>query len=97
MTEINATNFTRADFMTPTTVAKKLNVDADTVVKTMRAQFHKGTQILIGESRRSRKTPLVYKMTHIGGSISDPKHSPLRLHPLGLDAFKEILAKGEEK
>mgnify|MGYP001088809448 CR=1 FL=1 len=95
MAEASTKNFTRKDFMTPLAVAKTLGHDVDTVAKTMQAQFRKGTKIIVGP--RNHRAPMVYKIATIGGSVKNTISTPLRLHPLGLEKFKEILDKGNEK
>ena len=92
MPEINAKNFTRADFLSPTQVAQKLNMDPKVVRKTMLEQFRKGTKILTDKSRGPQ--PIIYNMKSMHRSPESDRSSPLRLHPLALEKFKEILTKG---
>ncbi len=83
--------FTKEDFLNAKDLVKKLNdqynkkYDLETVKKTMESEFRKKTKI---KTKYSNATQLIYdvKWTH--------RHA-LRLHPLGLEKFKEILEKGK--
>ena len=85
-----SSNFTKEDFLNATDLVKILNeqygkeYDLDTVKKTMESEFRKKTLI----KTKHNKTQLIYdaKWNH---------RKALRLHPLGLDTFKEILEKGK--
>lgn len=96
MAEADKKNFTREDFMTPLAVAKKLGHDVETVAKTMQAQFRKDTKIIV-DARNHHQAPMVYRISNIGGSINNSTKTPLRLHPLGLEKFKELLEQKKAK
>ncbi len=79
-----AEKFSKTDFLTSAEVAEKLNTDVQTVEKHMTAAFKRGTKFIIANVSRN----LVYdaKWNH---------RKSLRLHPLGIDKFKEIISKGK--
>ncbi|MBE6457014.1 MAG: hypothetical protein IJW84_03595 [Alphaproteobacteria bacterium] len=75
--------FTKDDFMTAHDLVKKFDkkYDLETIQSTMASEFKRGTKIIQG----SRKRELIIK----------PKYSHhanfYKLHPLGLEMFREIL------
>ena len=83
--------FTKEDFLNAAALVEKLNkeygtkYDIETVKKALKSEHRKKTQI---KTRYNNITPLVYdaKWNH---------RESLRLHPLGLEKFKEILEKGK--
>lgn len=90
-----AENYTKSDFLSPFQVAKKLNLDTVIVQKKMLEQYRKGTKILVSEKRHSQ--PMIYNMTSCHAKASRNPSSPLRLHPLAFEMFKDILTHGERK
>ena len=75
--------FTKDDFMTAHDLVKKFDkkYDLETIQSTMASEFKRGTKLIQG----SRKRELIIK----------PKYSHhanfYKLHPLGLEMFREIL------
>ena len=89
--ENTAPKFTKDDFLNAAALVKKLSeeygkeYDVDVVKKTLESEYRKKTKI---KTKYSNMTDMVYdvKWTH---------RRSLRLHPLGLEKFKEILDKGK--
>lgn len=83
--------FTKEDFLNASALVKKLSelygttYDLETVKKTMDSEFRKKTLI---KTKYNNPTQLIYdaKWNH---------RRALRLHPLGIEMFKEILDKGK--
>ncbi len=75
--------FTKDDFMTAHDLVKKFDkkYDLETIQSTMASEFKRGTKIIQG----SRKRELIIKP-------KDSHHANFyKLHPLGLEMFREIL------
>ena len=83
--------FTKDDFLNAAALVKKLSLeygttyDLESVKKAMESEYRKKTQI---KNNINNPTPLIYdaKWNH---------RRSLRLHPLGLEQFKQILDKGK--
>ena len=77
--------FTKDDFMTARDLVKKFDkkYDLETIQSTMASEFRRGTKIIQGPYKRDL--------------IINPKYSHranfYKLHPLGLEMFREILEK----
>lgn len=84
--------FKKEDFLTATQLAKKLGTDKESVQKTMKNAFMRGTTFVLHGT--ARKYDLIYsaKWSH---NTAAGKPERLRLHPLGLEKFKEMLDKGK--
>lgn len=83
--------FTKKDFLNAAALVKKLNAeygteyDIDTVQNALEKEYRKKTPL---KTQYCCVTDLVYDAKWIG-------KKSLRLHPLGLEKFKEILDKGK--
>lgn len=82
--------FTKSDFLSATQLAEKLNVDKEKITALMEQQFRRGTKILTAGGPRD----MIYqaKWSHHTSAGQRPN---LRLHPLAMEKFKELLEKGK--
>lgn len=82
--------FKKEDFLNAAALVEKLNkeygtkYDIETIKKALKSEYRKKTLF----KTKINMTPLVYDAKWI-------HRESLRLHPLGLEKFKEILEKGK--
>lgn len=93
MSDIKNYDFKKSDFLTPKQVATKLNLNEQDVIKTMKVAFLKGTTILVHAGFTDAPRPLVMHCKY--AHANKKNDTQFRLHPLGLDKFKEIFNKGK--
>ncbi len=82
-----ADKFTKSDFVSAHELAKKTGKDIELIKKTMREHFKKGTKIL----ENNTKHDLIYNAKWIHTPESKSAGAKLRVHPLGIKVFMEIL------
>ena len=81
--------FKKSDFLNAKQLAEKLNADLDLVINTMATAYKRGVTI----THMNTVRPIIIKNRLCHHSLTT--NNSLQLHPLGMEKFKELLAKGK--